>query len=82
MKGRGGGAPNADNRTDKLRECDTDKGGGGPKNPKILYISDSLMLSHEVYLTKYDLEDKLPHRGVVIPDLGFQAYVTDSIESW
>ena len=33
-EGRGGGAPKADNRTDKLRECDRDKGEEDPKNLK------------------------------------------------
>ena len=30
----GGGTPKADKSTDKLRECDTDNGGGGNKIPK------------------------------------------------
>ena len=32
--GGGGGSPKADNSTDKLRECDSDKGGGGQKIQK------------------------------------------------
>ena len=33
-----GGLPKADDNTDKLRECDSDK-GEGVKNPKILQTS-------------------------------------------
>ena len=36
---REGGTPKADESTDKLRECDSDKGGGESKNPKILLTS-------------------------------------------
>ena len=34
-----GGPPKADESTDKLRECDSDKGGRGSKNPTILQTS-------------------------------------------
>ena len=38
--GRGeGGPPKADGSTDKLHECDSDKGGGGSKNQKNLQTS-------------------------------------------
>ena len=40
LRGREGGCPKRDNSTDRLREWDSDKGGGkGAKNPKILRTS-------------------------------------------
>ena len=36
---REGGTPKADESTDKLRECDSDKGGGGSKILEILWTS-------------------------------------------
>ena len=39
LRGRERGCPNRDIGTDRLLEWDSDKGGGGPKNPKILRTS-------------------------------------------
>ena len=39
MSALGGGPPKADDSTDKLCECDNDKGGRVSKNPKMLPTS-------------------------------------------
>ena len=39
LRGREGGWSKCDDSTDRLREWDSDKGGGGPKNPKSLRTS-------------------------------------------
>ena len=56
LRGREGGWSKRDDSTDRLREWDSDKGGRGSKNPKILrtsFKSDFLSMSTRAFVARH-----------------------------
>ena len=78
--GGGGDTPKADKSTDKLRECDSDKGGGGakPENTADVICTCPLMRiahrSHAVPPQRRDFQLQLQHEQDFSPQTPHEIY--------